>query len=180
MGKTATLFQKTQLFETKRKPMSIGWNSSSLSLQNCQKHKLLEFEYEIEILRVTQLKNKVIDHCKTRLMTQYEGYCYFTRKQFRLLKLNMSKKQDILFYFDASQKAECRYGIVSVSLATHNGQMSIMCNLLRLPPMIKAIKLSFEVTTNTKSNIRYFREFMFTYESTECSINLNKKQSQNM
>merc|ERR1712083_198825 len=28
--------------------------------------------------------------------------------------------------------------------------------------------------------IRYFREFMFTYDSTECSINLNKKQSQNM
>merc|ERR1712003_203532 len=123
---------------------TIGWPSTLLPTASCQKHKMLQFEYEIEILRVVKKRignengNEIVDHCSQSMMTKFQGFCHLNRKHLRILKQKLAKKQDGLYFLgqefefedqNVSAKHSKPYGVACLSLICRNGIMSVMFNM---------------------------------------------------
>merc|ERR1712228_385396 len=67
------------------------------------------------------------------------------------------------------------------SFGIHKSHVFVTLHLSKLPPKIKRVSVSFEVTTNlSESKLKKSTKQIVDYKSTDCTLRLDKKETQSL
>merc|ERR1712130_243297 len=152
---TKAEYQCTQIFDDQH-PSIIRWYPFILPLKRCNEYKHIDFEYEIEILRIIKNNKITTEHTSNNILSgnHYQWNQEIEWREIKAIKRNLSKYTS--FYHQAPFSPQSP---ICISFGSKKNNIYITLHLFKLPPKIEKIRILFEVNSNSKqTNIKFTKQ----------------------